>query len=647
MIKKKSTSQSAFFYWRVSIGLLLGLAGVSLALLGISQFSAHAQPRTSTINFGPELVPPLFDCSQFNALGLDKQENFRAGAIAIYCGRAQGGAPTDAEGNPLSIAQQVLAPLSGGADFDVIFPGPETGSHITQSETFVGSNPNDPNTIVVAYNDSRGVFTSPINISGASVSTDGGATFLRLTKTNGQSPFSNTLGDPVELFNVPTSTWFSIFLDPACGGQGIGAYKSTNPVDPNSWTHSCIHTGSGDDRESGATDQNPASPFFGRMYVSWNNFSDGGSLRVRFSTDNGVTWPTERTLAGAFPFIRDVQITVDSGNGNVYVAGMDEGGGGLTNRPNKFYKSTDGGNSWSLVFTGTSFPGPGRTTCPNTYFACMFGTSSSNGVWRHMGWGQPAAQNDNVHYVYASRNTSNGDPGNVFYIRSTNGGSTFSTPFQLNTDTTTKGQWQPNITLAADGSLLAMWYDESPATQTCVNGSTSVLCYQMFTRKSTDGGATWLPSEAFSDVVSPLPAQPDPGIIGEYRGDYDYGYPLLNAHLRAWVDGRVAVNSQSQQDVFFDQEGGGGGGIPCADLVSFKVRCISSTRGDKLQAKLTLTDTSHSGEQVTISVDGNPITVTINGNKATLQISNEGAGTHTVELTDPAGCFPPQMPTCP
>jgi hypothetical protein len=89
------------------------------------------------------------------------------------------------------------------------------------------------------------------------------------------------------------------------------------------------------------------------------------------------------------------------------------------------------------------------------------------------------------------------------------------------------------------------------------------------------------------------------------------------------------------------------GGIPCEDLVSFQVRCISSAQGDKLQAKLTLTNTNHSGEQVTITVDGTPRSVTISGNKAKLQINNPGAGAHTVELTDPAGCFPPSMPTCP
>ena len=90
----------------------------------------------------------------------------------------------------------------------------------------------------------------------------------------------------------------------------------------------------------------------------------------------------------------------------------------------------------------------------------------------------------------------------------------------------------------------------------------------------------------------------------------------------------------------------GSGGIPCEDLLSFQVRCKSSGGGQKLQAKLTLTDTSHSGKQVTITVDGDPTAVTINGNKAQLSINNPAPGEHTVELTDPAGCFPPMVPSC-
>ena len=91
---------------------------------------------------------------------------------------------------------------------------------------------------------------------------------------------------------------------------------------------------------------------------------------------------------------------------------------------------------------------------------------------------------------------------------------------------------------------------------------------------------------------------------------------------------------------------GGGGGIPCEDLLSFQARCQSGGGGQKLQARLTLTDTSHSGEQVTITVDGNPTPVTINGDRAQLSINNPAPGEHTIELTDPAGCFPPRVPSC-
>jgi hypothetical protein len=555
-MKKKSTSQSAFFNLRILTGLFLGLAGVSLALLGFGQFSAQAQQRDKSATTGiSALVPPAFDCAQFHALGLNMQENLRAGAIAIYCGQAVGGSP-DAEGEPMSFAQEILAPLLGGTDVDLI-TGADTGTHITQSETFVSANPNNPNEIVVAYNDSRNVASSPINISSASVSTDGGATFTRLTKANGHSPFENTLGDPVVLYNSASGTWFTVWLDLACGGQGLGGYKSTTPADPNSWIHFCAHTGSGDDRESGFADNSPSSPFVGNMYVSWNDFAVGGSLKVRRSTDNGLTWGTEKILSAGF--IRDVQITGDPATGAVYVAGMDEGAGGLGNRTNKIFKSTDGGNTWITSFTGTAFPAPGRTLCPNSFFACMF-TSTQGGYWRHQGWGQPAALNDIVHYVYDSRNTGNGDPANVFYIRSINGGVTFSAPLQLNTDTTIKAQWQPNISVAADGSLLAVWYDEREATATCVKGNTGVPCYRMWARKSLDGGVTWQPDEAFSDVLSPLPGQPDSSIVTEYVGDYDYSNTVGNTHLHPWTDGRVAVNSASQQDAFFDQEGGGGGG---------------------------------------------------------------------------------------
>jgi hypothetical protein len=558
-MKKKSASQSAparrspseggFFNLRVLIGLFTVLAGVFLALVGFGTFSALGQaqqkPKIITDSKNP-LVPDGFDCSKIHELGIDRQDNMRAGAIMIACGQARGGS---ASTFPELIQQLLPSPLAFGAgDVDLI-TGADVSPHVTQSETFSWANPDNPNQIVVAFNDSRDVFLSPINISGASVSTDGGTTFTRLTNAQGHSPFSNTLGDPVILFNKPTQTWFAIFLDIGCGGQGIGGYKSTTPWDPTSWTtHFCVHNGFSDDRESGWADNNSASPHFGNMYVSWNDFAvGGGALFVRVSTDNGGTWTAHQLTTGT-PFIRDVQITGDVVTGDVYVAGMDEGGGGLTGpRSNKMYRSTDGGSTWTNTYNGPTFSGPGTGLCSNPYFATMFGT-----YWRHMGWGQPAAFNHVVSYVYAQHGAG-ADPGDVFYIRSTDSGGTFSTPLKLNTDTTTRPQWQPNLSVSPAGTLFAMWYD-ARETGSCGSPGANTPCYRMWARKSNDNGLSWLPDDMFSDVVTPLPAQLDPGIVDCYVGDYDYGSAVLTKHVTSWADGRVLIGGQSQQDAFTDRE---------------------------------------------------------------------------------------------
>src|SRR6266403_3135658 len=495
-MKKKSSSQSAFFNLRVLLGLFMVLAGVFLALVGLGVFSAQAQQQKNDIAakyLGPKsinpLIPPGFDCAKIHELGIDKMENFRAGAIMIFCGEAEGGKPTRGAAFSQFVNSLVPGPLAyGGADVELINnPTPETGfPNITQSETFSTANPDNPLQVVVAYNDSRGRNVTPINISGASVSTDGGTTFTRLTDParGNQSPFVGTEGDPVILYNKPTGTWFTIWIDTGCGGGGMGGYKSTTPSDPSaaSWTHYCVHSGGSDDRESGWADNNPSSTFFGRMYMSENDFAvGGGAIFVSFTTDNGLTWSNRRQVTTSF--IRNVQITGDPLNGDLYIAGLDENSGNGcssgcgTNRNNKIYRSTDGGNTWTNTYTGPSFVGPCRSN--SGFFCTMY---SSPAYWRHMGWGEPAAFNHVVSLVYAAKNGS--DPGDVYYIRSTDSGVTFSAPFQLNSNTdVTKAQWEPNLSVSDAGTLFATWYDETPrVAASCQPSSPSTPCYEMHSR---------------------------------------------------------------------------------------------------------------------------------------------------------------------
>src|SRR6267154_5969210 len=482
-MKKKSSSQYAFFNLRVLIGLFTVLAGVVLALIGLGTFSgltassAKAQQTHKIIDV-PGL-PPGFDCAQISALGIDKQENLRAGLIMIACGEATGGLASNYPAFS-QLLNNLEAPLAfGGTDANLI-TGTETSPHVIQSETYSTANPDNPDQICVAYNDSRGAASS--NFSGISCSTDGGTTFTRVTTAGGQSPFANTFGDPVVLYNKPTGTWFTIWLD-GNGGCTLGGFKSTNPLDPTSWgTHFCVHSSGFDDRESGWADNNPSSPHFGNMYVSWNDFNIGaGALVVSRSTDNGITWSSEITVANSGTFIRNVQITGDDVNGDLYIAGMDEGGGGFPhNDTNLMFKSTDGGATWANTYTGTPFPGPGLLACSvNPYFTCMF--ADGGGYFRHEGWGEPAAHNGSVHLVYAQHGAG-ADEGDVYYIRSTDGGVTFGAPVKLNTDATTRPQWQPNLSVSPAGTLLAVWYDARESTS-CTEGNSSVPCYRMWANK--------------------------------------------------------------------------------------------------------------------------------------------------------------------
>src|SRR5215471_2738928 len=557
-MKKNSTSQSAFFNLRVLLGLFIVLAGVVLALAGLGTFTAATANPAQALKKGTKILnikglPPGFDCATIHERGIDKMEGLKWGLVMLNCGEGRGGGPPSAYPAFSRVVQKLMAPLTYGAADVNLVTGTETFPNTTQSETFTTANPDNPDQVCVAFNDSRGANFS--NFSGISCSTDGGTTFTRLTTAGGRSPFDLTFGDPVVLYNKPTGTWFTVWLD-GNGSCTLGGFKSTNPIDPTSWgTHFCVHTSGSDDRESGWADNNPSSPHFGNMYVSWNDFGIGaGALVVSRSTDNGTTWSSEITVANLSTFIRDVQITGDFTNGDVYIAGMDEGGGGFPhNDTNYFFKSTDGGATWTNTYgPGTpSFPGPGVVACSvNPYFTCMF--PDNGGYFRHEGWGEPAVFNGIVSYVYDQHGTGS-DPADVYYIRSTDGGFTFSTPLKMNTDSTSRPNWQPNLSVSQAGTLFSVWYDAREGTS-CTEGNASVPCYRMWARKSNDNGVTWLPDDMFSDVVSPLPGQPDPGIVDCYVGDYDYGSAILTKHLSSWADGRVTISSQSQQNTFTDRE---------------------------------------------------------------------------------------------
>src|SRR5216117_3189505 len=151
-MNRKRTVQSGFFNLRFMIALLIALIGVILVLLGFGTFAVPAASinqatQSYTADSIDPLVPAGFDCSRIHELGIDKQENFRAGAIMIFCGEAEGGSASPAA-TFSQFVQKLLAPLAYGAtDVDLI-TGAETYPNVTQSETFSAVNPDNPLQIV-------------------------------------------------------------------------------------------------------------------------------------------------------------------------------------------------------------------------------------------------------------------------------------------------------------------------------------------------------------------------------------------------------------------------------------------------------------------------------------------------------------------
>lgn len=485
-------------------------------------------------------------CSEIASRRLLMQDNMRAGLTLIECGVVKGGDGERGRGGEEEAPQPPNVQVSNRT-----CTGPDACTH-SESMVWPDTAPGSQ-LVVVNYNDDTNGNGS--NYSGTSYSTDGGATFTEILPAPFASGHGSNYGDPLVVYDQKLGKFFAGDLASGCGGFGVGIWSSP---DGQNWTVAgCPADNDDSDRPSMWVDNNPFSTKYGRMYVSFNNFSiDGGAIFVSHS-DDGQTWSTPSQLTTEFE--RDVQLTgalpgPPAPNATytsaVFLAAMDEGSGGLDTRQNIMFHSYDGGNTWTEVMVGSRFNPPGDGTCG--YFAKM------NPIWRHMGWGQPAVgPNGVVHYDYAAKGVLS--TGDIMYTRSTDNGNTWSTPIVLNDAETNQYQshWMPSLsvnytpsTFTQPQDVTATWYDRRQATSACNNVTDPGCNYQRYAVQSSNNGASWGSNIAISPVVN-QPAQDDPFIQSCYAGDYDYSTALNGNAYTTWTDGRVAVGGVQVQNVFF------------------------------------------------------------------------------------------------
>jgi hypothetical protein len=424
----------------------------------------------------------------------------------------------------------------GGADVNTITGG-ETWTHVTQSEDQIAVN---GGTVVVAYNDSKDVAANPIVIEGMSVSTNGGASFTRLSPSPFATGHGANYGDPFVVYNKKLATFFAGGLSAACGGQGLGLWTSTNGT---VWSAGvCVHSGSADDRPSLAVDNYSANATYGRMYLTYNDFNvTGGAIMVQHS-DDGTTWSSPLQLSSGF--MRGLRVAVGS-DGTILQAAMDEGGGGFNPRQNYIFRSINGGTGWAgPASQGLAYAAPGDALASNPF------NTKFNPIWRNYGTGDLAMGSAGVAIDAYVVHGSGADGGDIYLQRSTDGGAGWGAPVRIDGDVSGHAQWMPSVSGGGQSFLIA-WYDRR-------NAPFGSYAYERWGTFTTNGGVSWSAPDRISDVLIPQPEQPDSTIVPDYAGDYMRDAFENNVFYDGWTDGRVSLMDPTgaphfQQDVFVDR----------------------------------------------------------------------------------------------
>jgi hypothetical protein len=433
--------------------------------------------------------------------------------------------------NPQSTAQQLgFAPEANlGDNIRVNDPSLDTIFH-THSETSVTSKASN---ILVSFNEFGFGDNGFLNLDGYGISTDGGNTFAQKQPPNPAN--GENEGDGVVTFGQNNDVYYATLAavdTPDHNGKSIiGVAKSTDggvtfsaPVDAST---SFANETDVQDKEWVAVDQNPGSPNKGNVYVSWTDFtslngaSNGSFILFARSTDGGATFEAPQAVSPQDKS-QSVQgsVPVVAPNGDLYVAFSDSHSaiGGIGIR-----KSTDGGKTFSAEVRIVRFIGPRTMT-------------GGGGVRTNNFPSIKVDNNGTLHVVYASWTTSALDRGDIFYVRSIDGGATFSVPTKLNDDSTTTTQFLPAMGIASDGSLGVKWWDRRDDVR---NDSLTGVYMTI----SHDGGMTWSKNFRITDqnwVFSPI----ETFFASAYHGDYDgLAGDEAGNFLLCWSDERTGSSN--------------------------------------------------------------------------------------------------------
>jgi hypothetical protein len=395
------------------------------------------------------------------------------------------------------------------------------------NECSISVDPTNGNKMVIGWRQFNNV-TSNFRQGGWGYTTDAGLhwTFPGVLENN---VFRS---DPVTGSNETGTFFYLSLLESFCENM----YQSTNGGQ--SWTElQPDGQADGGDKQWFTIDKTNG-PGHGFQYQSSDGINcSGNGVQFQRSTDGGVTWQAPIIIPSG---PTDGTLDVDT-NGNLFIGGE--------------------GNTFSCVRSSNAQIGGQTPTFDRVTQNINMGGDLNGGGINPAGLDgmlflaidrSGGATNNNI-YMLASVLPPGRSTTDVMFVRSTDGGLTFSAPHRINDDgLTNKWHWFGTFSVAPNGRLDAVWYDSRNAA----NNTDSQLFYSW----STDAGVTWSPNVSVSNAFIPSEGYPNQNKIGDY-------ITIVSDNTGGNVAYSATFNfnpnrSQHEEDIYYVRVSPSGGSTP-------------------------------------------------------------------------------------
>ncbi|MGQ9799378.1 MAG: T9SS type A sorting domain-containing protein [Ignavibacterium sp.] len=340
---------------------------------------------------------------------------------------------------------------------------------------------NQPEEVSIAINPvNPNYLAAGANINHFFMSSDGGYNW----QTSFLSSSFGVWGDPVVVYDELGYLYYGHLSNPPFPGYWIDRIviqrSTNNGINWNDGAGIGFLSPKNQDKEWIAVDMH-SNQYKGNVYVCWTEFDDYGSsnpndssrIKFSYSTDKGITWSNPKTISDRSGDCIDSDNTVEGAvpcvgpNGEIYVSWA--GPLGLM-----FDKSTDGGLTWGTDIFVSTIPGGWDFDVPGIYrcnglpiTACD--TSQS-----------PYRGNIYINWSDQRNGVNNTD---IFFVKSTDGGNTWSNPLKVNDDNSGRHQFFTWMTIdQTTGAIYIVFYDRR---------NTSGNATDVYVARSTNGGETF------------------------------------------------------------------------------------------------------------------------------------------------------------